>query len=165
MSEETTQAVTCAACSQRVCPGAGYLDGPDNCPTRTRSDIVEDVMERYRAPEVARFARAASLVEGSAYTQVPWSSAPTPQTTRLEEVIRFALRMGYQKLGVAFCIGLANEAEVLVPLLENCGFEVVSPRRNWGSTIRRRSPPACTSPCAIPSARPRYSTARRPTTT
>jgi uncharacterized metal-binding protein len=126
MSEDKTQTVTCAACSRRVCPGAGYLEGPDTCPTKTRSDIVEDVMERYRAPEVARFARAASLVEGSAYTQVPWASAPTPQTTRLEEIIRFALRMGYRKLGVAFCIGLASEAEVLVPLLENCGFEIVS---------------------------------------
>jgi uncharacterized metal-binding protein len=34
--------------------------------------------------------------------------------------------MAYRKLGVAFCIGLANEAEVLVGLLQDAGFTVVS---------------------------------------
>ncbi|MFH1019024.1 MAG: DUF1847 domain-containing protein, partial [Pseudomonadota bacterium] len=31
--------------------------------------------------------------------------------TRLEEIIEFAKRAGYTRLGVAFCIGLAHEAE------------------------------------------------------
>lgn len=67
-----------------------------------------------------------SLVEGLAYTHISWAKSPTPLTTRLEEIIRFALKMGYKKLDVAFCVVFTNEAEILVPLLENCGFEVVS---------------------------------------
>jgi uncharacterized metal-binding protein len=76
-------------------------------------------MDRYREPEFADLTRVASLVEGSAYKHVPWARSPTPLTTRLD-------KMGYKKLGVAFCVGLSNEAEVLVPLLEDYGFEVVS---------------------------------------
>jgi uncharacterized metal-binding protein len=34
--------------------------------------------------------------------------------------------MGYQKLGVAFCMGLISEAEVLIQILENAGFQAVS---------------------------------------
>ena len=34
--------------------------------------------------------------------------------------------MGYQKLGVAFCVGLMNEAKILIPILENKGFNVIS---------------------------------------
>ncbi len=126
MSRDTEPSIECAKCTMRVCPGERYMDGPDNCPTRTRADILPDIRERYRKPEFAEFTRVASLVEGMAYTHVPWATSPTPLTTRLEEIIRFALKMGYSKLGVAFCVGFTNEAELLVPLLENCGFEVVS---------------------------------------
>ncbi len=34
--------------------------------------------------------------------------------------------MGYRELGVAFCIGVKNEAQILVSILENRGFQVVS---------------------------------------
>jgi len=45
---------------------------------------------------------------------------------RVEEVIQFAKKMGYRKLGVAFCVGLKNEAEMFTEILENRGFDVVS---------------------------------------
>lgn len=126
MNEEAVDTVNCAECSKRVCPGAGYREGPENCPTKTEASVVQEMMQRYSESAVAEFARVASVVEGSAYTHVPWAASPTPQTTRLEEIIRFALMMKYRKLGLAFCVGLSNEAEVLVSLLKNCGFEVVS---------------------------------------
>ena len=126
MTPETDLRVNCAKCTKVVCPGAEYLNGPENCPTKLRGEVISAALEHYREPGLSEFARVASVVEGSAYTRVPWATSPTPLTTRLEEVIRFALRMGYKRLGVAFCAGLANEAEVLIPLLENAGFEVVS---------------------------------------
>lgn len=126
MSTETERLIDCTKCTMRVCPGERYMEGPENCPTRIRADTVQEVKERYRDPAFAELARVSSLVEGLSYYHVPWSRGPTPQTTRLEEIIRFALKMGYKKLGVAFCVGLSNEAEMLVPILENCGFEVVS---------------------------------------
>jgi len=123
------------------------MKGPPNCPTKTRADLIEKAMARYRDPELAEFARVASVVEGTAYTRVPWApSTPSPATTRLEEIIAFAKRMGYRKLGVVFCIGFMEEAEVLVPLLEHRGFEVVSvcckaggiPKEEIGVKDRRR---------------------------
>lgn len=37
--------------------------------------------------------------------------------TRLEEIIDFVKRMGYSRLGLAFCIGLADEAEFVATVL------------------------------------------------
>ncbi|MEW5952907.1 MAG: DUF1847 domain-containing protein [Bacillota bacterium] len=38
--------------------------------------------------------------------------------TRLEELIKFCLEMQYQKIGIAFCVGLAEEAGLLSKILE-----------------------------------------------
>jgi len=40
------------------------------------------------------------------------------QLTRLEEIIRFAGEMGYKRLGLAFCVGLAKEAQVVSGILK-----------------------------------------------
>ncbi|MCK4581227.1 MAG: DUF1847 domain-containing protein, partial [Dehalococcoidia bacterium] len=45
---------------------------------------------------------------------------------RVEEVAQFAKKMGYKKLGIAFCSGLRSEAKLLATILENRGFQVVS---------------------------------------
>jgi uncharacterized metal-binding protein len=46
--------------------------------------------------------------------------------TRVEELIEFAKRMGFKKLGVAFCIGLFEETKTLVRYLEKANFQVFS---------------------------------------
>ncbi|MEG6513062.1 DUF1847 domain-containing protein [Desulforamulus ruminis] len=45
--------------------------------------------------------------------------------SRLDEVIKFAQAMGYKKIGMAFCVGLADEAAVLEEILSQY-FEVYS---------------------------------------
>jgi len=40
--------------------------------------------------------------------------------------MEFAERMCYKRLGVAYCVGVQYEVSLLVPILENRGFEVVS---------------------------------------
>jgi len=47
---------------------------------------------------------------------------------RILELIQFAQKCGYKKLGLAFCGGLAKEARMLTEILENKGFNVVSVR-------------------------------------
>jgi uncharacterized metal-binding protein len=117
----------CARCPASVCYSPASMQGPPSCPTKTKAEVIEKAMRRYREPALAEFTRVASVVEGTAYARVPWApNTPSPATTRLEEIISFAKRMGYRKLGVVHCIGLAQEAEILVPLLEHRGFEVVS---------------------------------------
>ena len=45
---------------------------------------------------------------------------------RLEEIIQFARKCNYQKLGIAFCVGLRNEAKITSDIFESNGFSVVS---------------------------------------
>lgn len=45
--------------------------------------------------------------------------------SRLDEVIMFSKKMGYKKIGMAFCIGLADEAAILDKILSR-HFEVYS---------------------------------------
>jgi len=46
--------------------------------------------------------------------------------TRIEEIGLYAKRMGMKKLGIAFCVGLSREAEVVDRILTKQGFEVHS---------------------------------------
>jgi len=46
--------------------------------------------------------------------------------TRVEEIIEFAKRMGFKKIGIAFCIGLFEEAKLIAEIFEKAGFEVYS---------------------------------------
>jgi uncharacterized metal-binding protein len=46
--------------------------------------------------------------------------------TRVEETVLYARLRGFKKLGLAFCVGLSQEAELFTNLLINEGFEVVS---------------------------------------
>lgn len=46
--------------------------------------------------------------------------------TRLEESLFFAQQMGVKKVGIAFCIGLANEAKFCAQYFKNAGIEVES---------------------------------------
>ena len=101
--------------------------GPEWCPTKTRDAIWREVLEAYHAPDVAEFARAASVQEGECYAnrdERPYVMQPVK--TRLEELIEFSRRMGFKRLGMAFCAGLMNEAAVLAGILEKQGFEVIS---------------------------------------
>lgn len=118
----------CAGCAipDRVCR---VPDGksPAWCPTTTQENIVAEAVRDYADPEVAEFARLASIQEGECYAnrdERPY--VMQPMKTRLQELIEFSRRMGYKRLGMAFCGGLANEAAVLARILKVHGFEVIS---------------------------------------
>jgi uncharacterized metal-binding protein len=51
--------------------------------------------------------RAATAIEGRHYCEAP----------RLQEIMLFAKEAGFKKLGVAFCIGLADEARIIDGIL------------------------------------------------
>jgi uncharacterized metal-binding protein len=115
---------SCANCERTVCNTEHANDGPDNCPTRLMGDTFERVKQEYLKPEVAEFARQASIQEFECYLQLP--EGMTPRNPRVEEVVQFARKMGYRKLGVAFCTGLKQEAHIVDEILTRRGFEVVS---------------------------------------
>ena len=57
-------------------------------------------------------------------TQRPYIMQPSK--TRIVEICEFAKKMGYERLGLAFCMGLAKEARLVTEIFESHGFEVVS---------------------------------------
>lgn len=117
----------CARCAvtkyERACDSAEGA-GPGGCPTRFAHEAVDCAMERYAEPEVARFAAEASRQEAAAFRHE--RGVPVPLRTRIEEVCLFAQRMGYRRLGLAFCGGLVEEARRLDEIFTSQGFEVHS---------------------------------------
>lgn len=85
----------CDQCDNRVCIEGTDCRGPD---------------EETALPEGADAGvhRAASEVEAEGYLKL----------TRLEEIILFAEKLGCRRVGVAFCVGLADEAAVVCDVLE-----------------------------------------------
>jgi uncharacterized metal-binding protein len=118
----------CAKCS--IVKKACRLEdgkGPAWCPTKRQKEIVHEALWKYDLPENSEFARQASIQEGACYANkeaIPFMLQPTK--CRVEETIEFAQRMGFKRLGLAFCAGLTQEASILSEILEKHDFEVVS---------------------------------------
>ena len=102
MDHKTT--LRCAWCQTKGCyEGKDCLDDAD------RQRALYDV------EGIARLHRAASAIEARHYCKEP----------RIREVMLFARELGYRKLGLAFCKGLADEARVIADILAR-EFDVVS---------------------------------------
>ena len=122
---------TCAKCGKRVCePRIGaketppLAEAPPFCPMKLHSPVLEQVLSEYEKPEVREFARLASIQEFECYERMP--AGLRTKIPRIEELIQFAHKCDFKKLGLAFCLGLAREARTLTEILEYQGFEVVS---------------------------------------
>lgn len=101
--------------------------GPASCPTFTREAVVRRAMKEYEKPEIREFARQASIQEGECYANRgvdPYIRHPVKP--RAQETCEFAKKMGFKKIGIAFCSGLQREFSILTNILEAQGFEVVS---------------------------------------
>lgn len=106
---------TCAQCAIEACRSGKLDQMPKNCPMHDPA-FFEQVLEEYFKPENHDFFVTSAAVEAIGYGQWP----------RLREVMEFARRMGYTKLGLAFCAGLHKEAAVVDRIFRKNGFEVVS---------------------------------------
>jgi len=92
-------------------------------------NVLRKAREEYEKLGVGRLAHASALVESEGYMK--W--------TRVEDTMEFARKMNFVKLGVACCVGLAEEGRVLTDILECNGFQVTFvfcktggvPRRSW----------------------------------
>lgn len=109
----------CAYCPTTVqaCRAGEAEDrGPGFCPTRLDPATQAEARARYDDPETRRMAAAAAVVEAEGYCK--W--------TRVQEVVEFARRMGWNRIGIANCIGLIDLARTMTAILESHGFEVMS---------------------------------------
>jgi uncharacterized metal-binding protein len=94
----------CARCKTKEC-----YEGKDcfGLSDEARSGYSEDAL---------RSMRVSGEIEAEHYMKM----------CRLEEIMTYAKKMGMRKMGVAFCVGLSAEAELLDGILTSQGFEVHS---------------------------------------
>lgn len=118
----------CAQCmvQTRFC---NNKDGsaPAFCSTNLYPESIEKAACEYQKADIKNFARLASVQESECY--IDRQTEPFylfPVKPRLQEIIEFSRKMGYRKLGVAFCGGLHKEANVFCKILEDHGIQVVS---------------------------------------
>jgi uncharacterized metal-binding protein len=95
--------LNCARCKEKAC-----YEGK-NC-----TEISDDVKKAYKGDDL-KSVKISAHIESSYYMR----------KTRIEELILYANEMGYKKLGVAFCIGLEKEAEIICEILSH-SFDVSS---------------------------------------
>ena len=97
--------MNCADCEDKEC----YQGGKD-C-----FNIAEDIKTKDFDKKTLKLIKVASTIEAKHYMKA----------CRLEELLRFCKMMDYKKLGVAFCVGMENEAKMMQRVLEK-HFEVCS---------------------------------------
>lgn len=121
---------SCAECpfqnAEKVCiaPGGKH---PQTCPTVNQEAVLAAAMAEYAKPEIAAFARNASIQEGEGYADRNRGYASVrPLKPRILEIAEFARRMGYTRLGLIFCAGLVREGKRVGAFYREKGFEVVS---------------------------------------
>jgi uncharacterized metal-binding protein len=129
----------CAKCPIKACSPdikaeevPSIEKAPDFCPMKLMPDVIEKAVAEYNKPEIKEFARLSSVQEFECYENLP--DGLRTKNPRILELIQFARKCGYKKLGLAFCGGLDYEARLLTEVLENKGFEVISVRCKVGAT-------------------------------
>lgn len=131
---------SCAACKipmpKRVCMQPGGT-GAKGCPTLNHAAILQEANRHYQQSAVHEFARQASRQEAECYAnrdQRPYVLQPSK--TRIVEICEFARKLSYERLGLAFCVGLSREAALVEEIFRGNGFTVVSVACKAGRTSK-----------------------------
>ncbi len=106
----------CALCPAKAWEAEpGTRKNPPFCPMPEETELLEDVKQSYLEQETLhRLALESARTEAGGYCEL----------TRVEEIMDFARRMGFHKLGIANCIGLQYEARLAYQIFIAGGFEV-----------------------------------------
>src|SRR4030042_1804557 len=135
----------CACCPTKVCENrGGKADGgppslekaPAFCPMKLMPEVYAAAMTEYDKSGVKEFARLASVQEFQCYERR--LDGLRTKLPRIEELIQFARKCGYKRLGLGHCGGLAYEDGLISEILENNGFEVVSVQCKTGAGPKER---------------------------
>ena len=106
----------CALCGVTACDSEpGTKTPPRFCPMAGEPALLEVVKETYLDdPVLRRMAVESARTESAGYCR----------STRVEEIMDFARRMGWRHIGIAHCIGLMEEAKAAKDIFEAGAFEV-----------------------------------------
>lgn len=110
---ENEHKLSCVDCGTQNCK---FKDRtyPDFClTTHLDPKDLEWAVERYAEPQNHAVMVASAEVEYEGYCAL----------TRVEEIMKFANKIGAHKIGIANCIGLIREARIFAKILRANGFE------------------------------------------
>ncbi|BDC35624.1 MAG: DUF1847 domain-containing protein [Candidatus Methanoliparum thermophilum] len=113
----------CAKCLKNPCYSDPDAKKPKFCPMINKKEVIEEAMKEYSG-ELLKFYQASAKQEKDGYLRP--SDVIHPIKCRIEEIMEFAEKMGYKRLGIAFCIGLKEETSNFTKILEDRGFDVLS---------------------------------------
>lgn len=121
--------------SERSCVDCGILncqtrdkEYPDFCLTADLTpETIAKVRRLYEDEENNKVSVVSAQIENDFYLRY----------TRVEELIEFARRMGYSKIGIATCVGLIEESRILARILRKNGFEVYGAVCKVGSFLKK----------------------------
>ena len=105
----------CSYCARKTCYAGDLSQSPDFCPSKAQPDTMAQARGKLDDPDNQRMAQDVART---------WKDYG--KLTRIEETVLYARLRDYQKIGLAFCVGLAEEAELLTNIFINEGFEVAS---------------------------------------
>jgi len=109
---------------------------PNFCPMKTNEETVKSVIDKYGEEDVKKIYVPATITEKEAYEFIRGTlMAVRP---RIKELIEFGKLIHAEKVGVAFCAGLQDEAARIVTILESAGFAVASIRCKCGGIDKTR---------------------------
>lgn len=104
-------------CTNRSKQFPGFcLSLKDNDGHPVAADVEEIKKHLQGDSQDAVVARAAAEVEGLFYGKM----------SRVEEILEFATRIGAQKIGIASCVGLVEEAKIFADILTAKGWDYYS---------------------------------------
>lgn len=109
--------LSCVDCGRRACNTGEPEKYPDFCPTKSTDPAdIDRVRETYCDGGIDSELTMLSMgIDSDFYCRY----------TRVEETVAFAHRMGAKKIGIAFCIALADEARIFAEVARKNGLEVV----------------------------------------
>ncbi|HUW49123.1 MAG TPA: DUF1847 domain-containing protein [Patescibacteria group bacterium] len=97
---------------------------PEFCPMKTSEGTIKKVIERYGKDDVKRIYVPATITEKEAYECV--RGVRMAVRPRIKELIEFGKLIHANKIGMAFCAGMRDEAKRIMEFLEKSGFSVAS---------------------------------------
>jgi uncharacterized metal-binding protein len=109
---------------------------PEHCPMKTSKELITSVIEKYALDDVKRIYVPATVTEKEVYESV--RGVRMAVRPRIKELIEFGKLVNAQKIGIAFCAGMRDEAARIVKVLEGSGFAVASVLCKCGGVDKTR---------------------------
>jgi uncharacterized metal-binding protein len=107
---------TCVLCGVKACTAEPDTKTPPGfCPMPAEAELLAEVERTYlERDDIKRLALESARTEAAGYCR----------STRVEEIMDFARRMGFRRLGIAHCVGLMQESKAARDIFVAGGFEV-----------------------------------------